>query len=212
MALSLGPVLWASAPAHASSESPHVLALTATASQPVYPPRTPTCQQGDAIRSYGSSYSNVLTISGVAPHHPSQTISVRTRRGLDGVSGSTQSGTDGSYQFTFPIPAEHSNYPGHRNNKLFVYAAPHEYRKVYMVVSAFLCMTAHESAGVLTISYDGGGWDGGQFRLDSKGVNRTTDMSQTTTFSVPCPGPGTHSGAVRAEHRSVSVSFSIPSC
>lgn len=212
-----------------SSISMAGLAMPAHAQQPVitnirlssvtwtaYPPLTPSCGQPDAITSYGTSYTNVFTIIGSAPHHPNQTIDLWTKRGIDPMSGETQSDVNGNFQFDIPVPAGLAN-GGRGNNwrEKFIIApdnAPKVFTKAWVHVAPFACLTTQESGGRLSISYDGGGWDGAEFFLDSRHVSHSEDMTTTKTFSIPCPGVGTHDVTISARHREVALSFSVATC
>jgi hypothetical protein len=215
--LSAVSIVGMAVPGHAQSQKPGIENIKlSTVTWTAYPPLTPSCGQPNAITSYGSAYTNVFTIIGSAPHHPNQTIDLWTKRGIDPMSGETQSDANGNFQFDIPVPAGLANGgPQHNWREKFIIApdnAPKVFAKDWVHVAPFACLTAQESGGRLTISYDGGGWDGAEFFLDSRHVSHSEDMTTTKTFSIACPGVGSHSVLIEARGRKVTLTLSVDSC
>jgi hypothetical protein len=215
--LSTMSIVGMAVPGHAQSQQPGIQNITlSSVTSTAYPPLTPSCTQPDAITSYGSSYTNVFTIIGSAPHHPNQAIDLWTKRGIDPMSGQTQSDANGNFQFDIPVPAGLANGgPGNNDYEKFIIAPDNAHKvftKAWVHVAPFACLTAHESGGRLTISYDGGGWDGAEFFLDSRHVSHSEDMTTTKTFTIACPGVGSQSVLIKARERKVTLSIPVASC
>jgi hypothetical protein len=132
------------------------------------------------------------------------------------MSGQTQSDANGNFQFDIPVPAGLANGgPGNNDYEKFIIAPDNAHRvftKVWVHAAPFACLTAHESGGRLTISYDGGGWDGAEFFLDSRHVSHSEDMTTTKTFTIACPGVGSQSVLIKARERKVTLSIPVASC